>query len=243
MFFLEKNDSGVFRVKHPFGGLEIGVIAKSANTVDYTKGSAEVRRQEKELLSGVTGTEALGILALDQEHGDSILIIREPPVEEKLIHGVADGLITGLPGICLVIRTADCVPVYVYDPVRRILGAAHSGWRGTRLDIARKLVREMAGVTGSAYRDLHAYILPSIGPGSYNVGKDVADLFPRDIGKKNGMLYLDLWGNIERSLVEEGVPPGNIFCARICTLGSNEEFFSYRAGDSGRNLNFGVMKF
>ncbi len=243
MVSLDKQEDGVYRLTHAFPGLDIGVIARSANRVDYSLGPDEVRRQEKTLLERATGIAARDIIALDQEHGDSILVIEEPPREERLIHGAADGLLTLLPGICLVIRTADCVPVYAYDPVRRALGAAHSGWRGTRLAIARTLVREMARRAGSSYRDLQIFILPSIGPASYTVGRDVADLFPGDVEEKNGRLYLDLWGGIGRSLTGEGVPADNIFCARQCTLASNEEYFSYRAGDRGRNLNFGVMRF
>lgn len=243
MVSLEKNEDGVYRLSHPFPGLDIGVVARSANPVDYSREPDEVRRNEKAVLEKITGIVARDIVALDQEHGDSILVIEAPPREERLIYGAADGLLTLLPGICLVIRTADCVPVFAYDPRRRAIGAAHSGWRGTRLCIARTLAREMARRAGSEYRDLRVFILPSIGPASYTVGRDVADLFPRDIEEKNGRLSLNLWGSIERSLTDEGIPAGNIFCARQCTLASNEEYFSHRAGDRGRNLNFGVMRF
>lgn len=242
MASLDKHEDGVYRLSHGFPKLDIGVIARTANTVDYSGEPDAVRRREKELLETITGVAARGILALDQEHGDTILAIEEAPAEDRLIHGSADGLLTLLPEICLVIRTADCVPVFAYDPRRRALGAVHSGWRGTRLAISRALVREMKRRAGSEYRDLHLFILPSIGPASYTVGRDVADHFPPDIEEKDGRIYLDLWGNIERTLIEEGIPPKNIFCARRCTLASNEEFFSHRAGDRGRSLNYGVMR-
>lgn len=241
MTALEQSGTGEYRLRTPFSGLTIGVIAKSANPVDYTAGPAAIRAAEKELLSKATGLEPRNIVALDQRHGDSIIIVHDRPREDSLIFGEADGLVTMESGICLVIRTADCVPVFAYDRIRRVLGAVHSGWRGTRLAIAGKMARLMKDRYGSSPGDIHAWILPSIGPGSYTVGRDVADLFPRDITEKNGVIRLDLWGNIERSLIDEGIPRDNIFSAGMCTLQMKEEFFSYRAGDAGRNLNFGFL--
>lgn len=241
MVSLSKNDDGVYRLQTPFPSLSIGVIAKSANTVDYALKSEAIRSREKELIRGITGIETKNIVGLNQLHGDDIFMLHEAPARDTLIYGEADGFLTRLACTCLIIRTADCVPVFAYDPHTGALGAVHSGWRGTRLSIARKLVREMKNRLGSDYRDVHLYILPSIGPESYTVGRDVADLFPEDITEKNGMLYLNLWQNIERSLREEGVPAGNIFRTDVCTLASNDDFFSHRGGDTGRNLNFGYI--
>ncbi len=241
MTALEKNGAGEDRLRTPFSGLTIGVAAKAANTVDYSADSAAIRGAEKKLLKGITGIAPGRILALNQLHEDTIIDIREVPRDEALIFGEADGLMTGIPGICLVIRTADCVPLFAYDRARRVLGAAHSGWRGTRLGIARKMVRQMKERYGSAGVDISAYILPSIGPESYTVGKEVAELFPGDITERGGLLYLSLWRNIECSLRDEGIPAENIFNARVCTRSMNEEFFSHRAGDRGRNLNFGLL--
>jgi YfiH family protein len=241
MVSLVKNNDGVYRLQTPFSNLTIGVIAKSANAVDYAMDSEVIRGREKELIQGFTGIETKNILSLNQLHGDAIYVIHETPMHDTLVYGEADGFLTRLTAICLIIRTADCVPVFAYDPIKRILGAVHSGWRGTRLSITRKLVREMKHRWGSEYRDVHLYILPSIGPESYVVGRDVADLFPDDIIEKGGVLYLNLWQNIERSIREEGVPADNIFCADVCTLDSNDEFFSHRGGDTGRNLNFGFL--
>jgi hypothetical protein len=241
MVSLVKNDDGVYRLQTPFSNLSIGVIAKSANEVDYALESEVIRAREKELIRGCTGIETKNIVALNQLHEDTILIIHETPRHDALVYGEADGFLSRLTGTCLIIRTADCVPVFAYDPLKRVLGAVHSGWRGTRLAIARKLVREMKRRWGSEYRDVHLYILPSIGPESYVVGREVADLFPADVNEIKGKLYLNLWQNIERSVREEGIPADNIFCADVCTLKSNDEFFSHRGGDTGRNLNFGFL--
>jgi polyphenol oxidase len=241
MTSFEKKSTGEYRLRTPFSGLTIGVAAKSANPIDYSGEPAVIRAAEKKILGAMTGLDARNILALDQLHGDSIIIIDNAPRNDTLIFGEADGLMTAMTGICLVIRTADCVPVFAYDGARHVLGAAHSGWRGTRMAIARKMVRQMKELYNSSYEDINAYILPSIGPESYTVGRDVADLFPGDIRERNGSLFLSLWQSIERSLRDEGIPGSNIFNAGMCTLIMNEDFFSHRAGDGGRNLNFGFL--
>lgn len=241
MVSLRQNDDGVYRVQGGCPGLLVGVAGRRANPASYDTGPDESRSMEKSFLSRITGAPARNILALDQLHGDTILVAEGPPVRDRLIYGEADGLITAVPGICLVIRTADCVPVFVYDSERLVLGAVHSGWRGTRLGIAGKLVREMRRLHGSSPGDLRAFILPSIGPESYTVGEDVAAFFPGDAANMSGKLHLDLWKAVERALTAEGVTAERIFNDRICTLAGRDEFFSYRGGDGGRNLNFAVM--
>jgi YfiH family protein len=240
--FVQGQD-GTFRLKSSLRGLQIGVIAKRASTIDYAMNESDIRAAEKGLLEKITGIHKKNILTLNQMHGDVILAIDTPPHRELLMAGDADGFITPLNNICLVIRSADCVPVFVFDRKNRILGAVHSGWRGTAVSIARKLIREMKDRYGSEYGELFAFILPSIGPESYMVRSNVADLFPSDIVRKNGCLFLNLWQNIERSLNEEGMQDDHIFNSRLCTLQNRSEFFSSRGGDGGRNLNFGYVTF
>ncbi len=85
---------------------------------------------------------------------------------------------------------------------------------------------------------MRAYILPSIGPESYEVNQDVARFFPRQTIKRGDSLYVDLWSGIESSLEAAGIPSENIFNSEICKRKNTEEFFSHRFGDTGRNLNF-----
>ena len=88
-----------------------------------------------------------------------------------------DALISDTPGVYLMLRFADCVPVLLYDPVRRAVGLAHAGWRGTVACIARETVRRMVDAFGCRPADIRAGIGASIGPCCYEVGPDVARQF------------------------------------------------------------------
>jgi YfiH family protein len=241
MTSFKQTHNGVFVIDPLPAGLRIGVVGRRANSIDYGSDSGNVREREKALIRGIAGDEGLKIMMLNQMHGNDIISVDAPPRADLCVAGDADGLSTRLPRVCLVIRSADCAPVFAYDGTGKILGAAHSGWRGTRLSVVRELVRNMRERYGSNNRDMHIFILPSIGPRSYVVGGDVAGLFPLDVTERDGSLYLNLWQRIERDLREEGIPDGNIFNTGVCTLDNNAEFFSYRGGDAGRNINYGYL--
>jgi YfiH family protein len=144
-----------------------------------------------------------------------------------------DALITNLPGVPLILRFADCVPILFYDPRHRAIGVAHSGWRGTVAKVGANAVRAMTEAFGSEPRDLYACVGPSIGPCCYEVGADVhgqiEQAFP-DAGDLliggNGRVHLDLWEANARLLRELGV--GDIEVAGICTADHTGDFYSWR---------------
>mgnify|MGYP000166420014 CR=1 FL=1 len=227
----------------PFDGLavRIGLASKKNVTVDYSLPPEQIRAGEKSLLTAINGIEPRNIVMLNQVHGNDIVRISSYPDRDTPFYADADGMITPLAGLCLVIRTADCVPVFLYDRRLSLLGAAHAGWRGCRLDITGALCAAMSADYGSRAGDLYAYILPSIGPDSYVVNTDVSAHFPEDTRRRDGRLYLDLWGVIKRSLAKSGVPGNRVFLAGRCTVLRNGEYFSHRMGDAGRNLNYGYI--
>ncbi len=222
-------------------GLTVGVIGKKGNPVDYSLPLEEIREQEINLVSAASGARKNSIAFMNQVHGTDIRTVALPLPESRLTVGECDGMVTDDPGACLVIRTADCVPVFIHDREARLLGAAHSGWRGTRDGVVTALARAMRRDFSARPENMTACILPSIGPGSYEVREDVARHFPDHVIERDEGLYLDLWTNIVESLLREGVPEGNILNTGICTLKENRTFFSHRGGDPGRNLNFAVM--
>ena len=113
------------------------------------------------------------LITLHQIHSDIIRCIDSIPDEP--ISG--DGMITATPGLLLAIQTADCLPVILVDPKRRVVGVFHAGWRGTVKRIVEKGVGEMERCFGSRPRDLKAAIGPGVQGCCYNVGEEVRTKF------------------------------------------------------------------
>jgi YfiH family protein len=239
-FSLHKNGNNAYEFTDT--RFSIGVIAREGNRTDYTRSKPEIRHNEKVLVSFVSGTDLTRIFFLDQEHADVIIDIDGPGDPDSYCAGAADALVTAESDLCLVIRTADCVPVMMIDPVKNLIAAVHSGWRSGALDISGKTVKYLTSRYGSDPADITAYILPSIGPESYQVSYDVAEKFPGCYRKHDNGYYLNLWTVVEKSLITAGVLSPHIFSSGLCTLIENSTFFSHRAGDIGRNLNFITMK-
>ncbi|MCP4134928.1 MAG: peptidoglycan editing factor PgeF [bacterium] len=236
-----KENKNIFTIATPYPELTLGIVARFGNDINYSRELPPIRNDEKNLLQSLTRLEEKDILFLNQVHEDTIMTLNSPPETSEIYVGDADAVITAVPGLCLVIRTADCVPVFVYDTAGKILGAAHSGWKGTMLEITRKMVVKMNREFGSEYNNMRVFIFPSIGPESYEVSHDVARYFKNDAVPRGEKFMLNLWQNIENSLIKEGIPEENIYNPKICNLANKERFFSHRHGDLGRNLNFAYI--
>ena len=164
-----------------------------------------------------------------------------------------DALITDEPGVVLLLRFADCVPIFLYDPRRKAIGLAHAGWRGTVAGIAQATVRAMTEAFGSRPGDLVTALGPAIGPCCYEVGPEVVAAVNTAFGPDNGLLshpvsnpyrlthkraHFDLWAANERQLRAAGVV--RIEVAGLCTACHTDEFFSYRA-ENGRTGHHGAL--
>ncbi|MGB8647890.1 MAG: peptidoglycan editing factor PgeF [Anaerolineae bacterium] len=152
-----------------------------------------------------------------------------------------DGLITNEPGIPLMLRFADCVPVLLYDPAHRAIGIAHAGWRGTVGRVVTRTVQAMGEAFGTSPRDLIACICPSIGPCCYEIGPDVRDRVEQVFStasqlllRQNGSIHLDLWEANAHQLRTLGVE--QIEVAGLCTSDRTDEWYSWRRekGETGR---------
>ncbi len=158
-----------------------------------------------------------------------------------------DGLITDVPGILLTSFYADCVPLYFIDPVRRVVGLAHAGWKGTVADIAGEMIRTMERQYGSQAADLRAAIGPSIGMGQYEVDERVMEHVDVWTGRLEGngqvptyaksgapgKTWLDLKQLNRELMIFAGIQPQHIEVSQWCTHERHDLFFSYRA-DGGR---------
>jgi hypothetical protein len=192
-----------------------------------------------------------GLILMRQVHGDRLHVIDEAgPLPEGLPE--CDGLITDRPGVALGIRTADCVPLFFVDRTRRVIGAAHAGWRGTALAIAARMVATLTERFSSRPEDILAVFGPAIGPCCYQVDTPVfeafsampgADLFLRPCPEK-GRWMLDLALANRLQIRETGVPAENIYVTDLCTACRQDLFFSHRAagGRTGRQISLIMLR-
>ena len=156
-----------------------------------------------------------------------------------------DGLVTDVPGLMLSIFAADCVPVLFVDPVKKCIGACHSGWRGTVGRISRNVLESMTSYYSSYPSDVICAIGPSICKDCYEVSTDVADEFKKEfpghtdeilLDKRNGHFQLDLWKSIQITLEEAGVLFSHIHTTDICTCENPDLLFSHRASHGRRGV-------
>ena len=175
----------------------------------------------------------------EQVHSTMVEFARLPG-----IYPAADGLVTTNSNILLTLKVADCVPVFLYEPLKRIIGLVHSGWRGTVENIVSNAIKLMQKY-GAESKDIRCFLGPAIGKCCYEVDWEVS----RNINDeaKEKMDYekwkVDLHGQIRYQLTELGVPTNSIRASNICTYES-PEYHSYRRDgeNAGRMYAFLSLK-
>jgi hypothetical protein len=180
-----------------------------------------------------------------QVHGTHVICADQPrPLDAP--HEKADAILTDKPEISLFMRFADCVPVVLYDPRRRVVGLVHAGWRGTVERAAGAAVGRMHEQYGSRPEDVLACVGPSICAKHYQVGPEVVQAARAAFGAHAERLlvpegdrtHFDLWGANRLALEEAGVQQVEV--AGVCTACHTEDWFSHRA-EHGQTGRFGAI--
>ena len=171
-----------------------------------------------------------------QVHGREVLRVEKPGRYEGY-----DALITDRPGILLAVKTADCTPVLIFDPVRRAVAAVHAGWRGTTAEIVRHTLEKMRAHFGTDPADCLAYVGACIDECSYEVDADVAGHFDPAFKRwdaKRGKFFLDLKAANRTQLLAGGLPESSVEVSPRSTVLNNEDYFSHRhdKGKTGRQM-------
>lgn len=199
-------------------------------------------------MAAVLGVEQERMVVSWQTHTTNVRIVTEADAGKGVVrerdYQDVDGLVTDVPGITLVTFYADCVPLYLVDPVHRAIGLSHSGWRGTVNRMGQVTLDTMRRAYGTSPADVIACIGPSICQDCYEVGGEVVEEFaaafaPQHHGelfyrKENGRYQLDLWRANELVLAEAGVPSAQIHTTDICTHCNPELLFSHRTSGNER---------
>lgn len=148
----------------------------------------------------------------------------------------ADAVICDTPGQWIGVRTADCVPVLLYDPQQQVVAAVHAGWRGTVAHIVQKTIQRLKREYSCQASDLYAMIGPSISPESFEVGPEVAEAFIQ-AGRMDCILsplrptlkpHIDLWQSNVMDMMDEDLDLSHIDCTPICTLQNTDLLYSAR---------------
>lgn len=199
------------------------------------------------------------IISTNQVHGTNILTVGKKDCGRgALSPGTAipacDGLLTAEPGVPLMMNFADCTPIFLYDPIKKIAALVHGGWRGTAGNIASRAVQIMKENFGANPQNILAAIGPAIGPCCFEVGEDViqemAKLFSppamATLTKETGNAHFlfDLPEANRRLLLRAGLAEDHIENCGICTYCHDSKFFSYRksGGKTGRHMGVICMK-
>jgi YfiH family protein len=185
-----------------------------------------------------------------QVHGKEVVCAQSPrPPKQK--HLQADAIVTDRPEVTIFMRFADCVPIFLFDPMRKVVGLIHAGWRGTIERVAGQTVKVMRDKYLCSTENILAGIGPSIGAHHYEVGSEVEKQVQTSFGAavsevlhesvrsgvENGVKF-DLWRANEIILEQVGVR--RIEVSGICTACHLEDWYSHRA-ERGRTGRFGAL--
>lgn len=250
---------------------------KSNNKLNFPPVSKDEKtlKQSYEKIANALGIDANSIIKPHQTHTDRVEIVKNhtklseadsnkldmqsknenlkmsKSVLELGLDNV-DGLLTNQKGIALCTTSADCISLLFYDPVKKIIGSVHSGWKGTLQGISKKAVEKMLQEYQSNPKDIICCICPSIRKCCFEVDEDVKELFwqkykklpnIKEIIQKEKIIeekqkyHIDTVKINQELLKKEGLKPENIIDSNICTMCHPEYFHSYRVDkeNSGRN--------
>jgi YfiH family protein len=200
---------------------------------------AENRRR----LAAAAGFDPDSLVVTKHVHGTTVWRVGEPLPDPPEF----DGLVSDAPGTILGAFAADCIPLLFADPIARVCGAAHAGWRGT---VARVAVRVLERLVELAARpaDVRVALGPSIGPCCFEVGPEVTTQFTASFPAISGLVvagprrdHIDLRRAIRVQLEAAGVRPEHVDDRPPCTRCHPERFFSYRRDGAQTGVHMGFI--
>ncbi len=227
------------------GGVSEGVYASMNLGLNRGDDPACVRENYRRFL-GAIGARGARLAMCNQVHGCHVRTITTADVKTDLYEKLGyegDGMITAIPGVTLLVFAADCIPVLLYDPRRRVIGAVHAGWRGTAAGIVTEAVERMKLVYGCRPEDILAAVGPGIGPDCFETHEDVPNAMMAAVAspalpyitiKENGKFAVDLKGINARRLELAGLAAENIAVSGECTACLKDKYWSHRLQGEAR---------
>lgn len=246
-------DNGLvfFKIFEPFKEdlLAFSTTKKTLNhsAPRFTGDSPEIYQHSRLKLAEILDIQYNQLVFPRQTHTNCVAEIADVPKTEI---SETDALVTSQKDICLCVQTADCVPILLFDPIKKVISAIHAGWRGTVKKIVEIAVQKMTDNYGSSQENILALIGPSIGPDVYEVGDEVVKQVRENIPNAGKTLYknskgkshFNLWDANRQLLLNAGIKSKNIETAGECSFTENTKYFSARRDgvDTGRMVS-GIM--
>lgn len=243
-------------VRHGFstrlGGVSAGTF-ESMN-LSYTRGDdpAAVRENFDRFCAAIGVSSEQAVVSAQEHHTviyNATAADRGRGVTRERGYADIDGLLTDEPNVVLFTQYADCVPLFFVDPVRKVVGTSHAGWRGTAAQIGVVTVERMVSDYGCNRDDILAGIAPSIGPCCFEVDAPVITEFQklpfydedcyRPVGDDKALI--DLWEVNRRTLIEAGVKREHITVTDLCTKCHPHVFWSHRVTGAQRGSLAGCI--
>ena len=218
------------------GGVSQGCYA-SLNFSLKREGNMENLRENFRRAAGALGVPFETLVLDNYAHGDGIYHATQDDCGKGLIRETdlpkCDALIITEPGVTAVTLHADCIPVFFLDPVKKIACVAHAGWRGVYQSLPQKIADAFVSEYGSKKEDILAAIGPHIMKETFEVGRDVSDLFEERFGagtvmERDNRITVDMQRAILQQFMDAGLEPEHITCANLCTYSTPELFYSHR---------------
>ena len=218
-----------------FGGVSEGAFS-TLNIVMHRGDSDENVAENFTVLASALDFDPNDLVLTRQTHSDIVRAVKKTDAcgLDHRFYPECDALITNDRGCALVVFTADCTPILLWDSVTGAVGAVHAGWRGTAADIAGKTVRKMVKEFGCDPANIRAAIGPNIGACCFETDRDVPDAIVSEFGKdaeafiveSKGKFHIDLKAVNAYALRRAGVT--DIEVSTECTMCEPDKFWSHR---------------
>lgn len=215
--------------KGPFSSLNLGL---------HTKDNAESVKENRTIFFKQLGLKSENLVFPQQIHSAHI----KTATTAGIVSG-CDALVTGTKGLVLTIQTADCFPVFIFDPLKNVCAIIHSGWRGTAAAVVPETIKRMQREFGCSALNLLAAVGPGIQQKNYQVDEITAGHFEKEFIRKDGPGHfrLDIQSAIRKQLTDSGISKYHIETDKTCTFESVDLYYSYRRDGNKSGRMMGVI--
>ena len=234
-------------IRHGFFSSRNGVSTGLYQSLNCGQGSSDNPdhiAQNRQRVAGQLGVEADHLISPYQVHSATALIVDEPwPLDRE--KPKLDALVTRSPGLAIGILTADCAPVLFCDPVVKVIGAAHAGWRGAFGGVLDHTIEQMCRL-GAEKSRIIATVGPAISVQAYEVGDEFRDHFLREDASNEQFfsfpdgakkVHFDLQAYAKHRLLVAGIE--NTAIVPHCTYRRDQQYFSYRRSQRKGHTDYG----